>query len=171
MMVRAYREQDIPAMISIWNEVVEEGVAFPQEDFLKMRTGTAFFGEQSYCGVAEDEGGAILGLYILHPNNIGRCGHICNASYAVASASRGRHIGEIIGGSQREERLELLEGRIKELGMNPEDYWWYCDLRRYGSCRHAGYGLGFERMVMYLTGINNIRDTLPHPRTVGNAEF
>ncbi len=80
-------------------------------------------------------------------------------------------IGEIIGGSQREERLELLEGRIKELGMDPKDYWWYCDLRRYGSCRHAGYGLGFERMVMYLTGINNIRDTLPHPRTVGNAEF
>ena len=80
-------------------------------------------------------------------------------------------IGEIIGGSQREERLEVLEGRIRELGMNPEDYWWYCDLRRYGSCRHAGYGLGFERMVMYLTGINNIRDTLPHPRTVGNAEF
>ena len=80
-------------------------------------------------------------------------------------------IGEIIGGSQREERLELLEGRIKELGMNPEDYWWYCDLRRYGSCRHAGYGLGFERMVMYLTGINNIRDVELHPRTVGNAEF
>ena len=80
-------------------------------------------------------------------------------------------IGEIIGGSQREERIGILEARIKELGMNPEDYWWYCDLRRYGSCRHAGYGLGFERMVMYLTGIANIRDTLPHPRTVGNAEF
>ena len=80
-------------------------------------------------------------------------------------------IGEIIGGSQREERLELLEGRIKELGMNPEDYWWYCDLRRYGSCKHAGYGLGFERMVMYLTGISNIRDVELHPRTVGNAEF
>ena len=80
-------------------------------------------------------------------------------------------IGEIIGGSQREERLELLEGRIRELGMDPKDYWGYCDLRRYGSCRHAGYGLGFERMVMYLTGISNIRDTLPHPRTVGNAEF
>ncbi|NBI67671.1 asparagine--tRNA ligase [Pseudoflavonifractor sp. 60] len=80
-------------------------------------------------------------------------------------------IGEIIGGSQREERLDLLEGRIRELGMNPEDYWWYCDLRRYGSCRHAGYGLGFERMVMYLTGINNIRDVELHPRTVGNAEF
>ena len=80
-------------------------------------------------------------------------------------------IGEIIGGSQREERLDVLESRIKELGMKPEDYWWYCDLRRYGSCRHAGFGLGFERMVMYLTGISNIRDVLPHPRTVGTAEF
>ncbi len=80
-------------------------------------------------------------------------------------------IGEIIGGSQREERIELLEARMTELGLNPEDYWWYLDLRRYGSCRHAGYGLGFERMVMYLTGISNIRDVELHPRTVGNAEF
>jgi asparaginyl-tRNA synthetase len=80
-------------------------------------------------------------------------------------------IGEIIGGSQREERLELLEQRIQELGMQPEDYKYYCDLRRYGSCRHAGFGLGFERMVMYLTGVSNIRDVLPHPRTVGNADF
>ena len=80
-------------------------------------------------------------------------------------------IGEIIGGSQREERLELLENRIRELGMNPEDYWWYCDLRRYGSCRHAGFGLGFERMVMYLTGVSNIRDVELHPRTVGSADF
>ncbi len=80
-------------------------------------------------------------------------------------------IGEIIGGSQREERLELLESRIKELGMDPKDYWWYCDLRRYGSCKHAGFGLGFERLVMYLTGVTNIRDVLPHPRTVGNADF
>ena len=80
-------------------------------------------------------------------------------------------IGEIIGGSQREERLDVLEARIKELGMKPEDYWWYCDLRRYGSCRHAGFGLGFERMVMYLTGVSNIRDVELHPRTVGNADF
>ena len=80
-------------------------------------------------------------------------------------------IGEIIGGSQREERLDVLESRIKELGMNPADYWWYCDLRRYGSCRHAGFGLGFERIVMYLTGVGNIRDVELHPRTVGNAEF
>ena len=80
-------------------------------------------------------------------------------------------IGEIIGGSQREERLELLESRIRELGMKPEDYWWYCDLRRYGSCRHAGFGLGFERMVMYLTGIGNIRDVIPFPRTPNSINF
>ena len=80
-------------------------------------------------------------------------------------------IGEIIGGSQREERLEVLEGRIRELGMKPEDYWWYLDLRRYGTCTHAGFGLGFERLIMYLTGVSNIRDVALHPRTVGNAEF
>ena len=94
MIVRAYREQDIPAMIKIWNEIVEEGVAFPQEDFLEEQTGAACFAEQSYCGGAQVESGEILGLYILHPNNVGRCGHICNASYAVASGSRGLHIGE-----------------------------------------------------------------------------
>ena len=80
-------------------------------------------------------------------------------------------IGEIIGGSQREERLDVLENRIRALGMDPKDYWWYLDLRRYGGCKHAGFGLGFERMVMYLTGVGNIRDVLPHPRTVGSADF
>ncbi len=80
-------------------------------------------------------------------------------------------IGEIIGGSQREERLDMLTARIRELGMREEDYWWYLDLRRYGGCKHAGFGLGFERMVMYLTGVSNIRDVELHPRTVGNAEF
>ncbi len=80
-------------MISIWNEVVEEGVAFPQEEFLDESTGAEFFAAQSYNGVAEEDGN-VVGLYILHPNNIGRCGHICNASYAISSAFRGRHIGE-----------------------------------------------------------------------------
>ncbi len=80
-------------------------------------------------------------------------------------------IGEIIGGSQREERLDVLTARMKELGLKEADYWWYLDLRRYGTCRHAGFGLGFERMVMYLTGVSNIRDVELHPRTVGNAEF
>ena len=80
-------------------------------------------------------------------------------------------IGEIIGGSQREERYDVLLKRIHELGMKEEDYWWYLDLRKYGSVRHAGFGLGFERMVMYLTGVSNIRDVELHPRTVGNADF
>ena len=80
-------------------------------------------------------------------------------------------IGEIVGGSQREERLDVLERRIAELGMEPEQYKYYLDLRRYGGCEHAGFGLGFERMVMYLTGVDNIRDVIPHPRTVGNADF
>lgn len=92
-----YDENDIPAMIAIWNEVVEEGVAFPQEDFLTEKTGKTFFAEQTYCGVAKNpQTGEVFGLYILHPNNIGRCGHICNASYAVASKSRGLHIGEML---------------------------------------------------------------------------
>ena len=80
-------------------------------------------------------------------------------------------IGEIIGGSQREERLDLLEKRIEELGLKPEDYSWYLDLRRYGGVKHSGFGLGFERLVMYLTGISNIRDVLPFPRTTGSADF
>ena len=93
MMIRRYTQSDMPDLIRIWNEVVEEGIAFPQEECLTMETGTAFFASQSYTGVAEEDG-KILGLYILHPNNVRRCGHICNASYAVASEARGRHIGE-----------------------------------------------------------------------------
>ncbi|MCL1855985.1 MAG: asparagine--tRNA ligase, partial [Clostridia bacterium] len=80
-------------------------------------------------------------------------------------------IGELIGGSQREERLDMLSRRIAEMGMKPEDYRWYLDTRRYGSAPHAGFGLGFERLVMYLTGMQNIRDVLPFPRTTGSAEF
>ncbi len=80
-------------------------------------------------------------------------------------------VGEIVGGSQREERLDVLIDRINELGLKEEDYSWYLDLRRYGGCKHAGYGLGFERIIMYLTGIQNIRDVLPFPRTTGSAEF
>lgn len=93
MEIRAYREQDISEMVRIWNEVVEEGVAFPQLDLLDEETGKSFFGSQTYCGVADDDG-KVVGLYILHPNNIRRCGHIANASYAVDSSCRGMHIGE-----------------------------------------------------------------------------
>ena len=80
-------------------------------------------------------------------------------------------IGEIIGGSQREDDFEKLDKRLEELGLNKDDYWWYMDLRRYGSCVHSGFGLGFERMMMYLTGMQNIRDVLPFPRTPKNCEF
>lgn len=94
IIVRAYTQDDVGSMMCIWNEVVEEGVAFPQTECLTKETAADFFGEQSYCGVAVDSTGTMLGMYILHPNNVGRCGHICNASYAVASSSRGMHVGE-----------------------------------------------------------------------------
>ena len=80
-------------------------------------------------------------------------------------------VGEIIGGSQREERLDVLLQRMQECGLREEDYWWYVNLRKYGGTKHAGFGLGFERIVMYLTGVSNIRDVIPYPRTVGNAEY
>jgi asparaginyl-tRNA synthetase len=80
-------------------------------------------------------------------------------------------VGEIIGGSQREERLDVLETRMKEMGLNPEAYWWYLDLRRYGTVPHSGFGLGLERTVQFVTGMANIRDVIPFPRTPGNAEF
>lgn len=93
IIVRAYEPADLPAMTAIWNQVVEDGVAFPQEELLDIETGAAFFEGQSHCGVAEDDG-EVVGLYILHPNNVGRCGHICNASYAVRRDQRGKHLGE-----------------------------------------------------------------------------
>lgn len=93
MVIREYQQQDVAQMIAIWNEVVKDGVAFPQTEPLAEKSGAEFFAAQSCCGVADDNG-ELLGLYILHPNNVGRCGHICNASYAVSSRARGKHIGE-----------------------------------------------------------------------------
>jgi asparaginyl-tRNA synthetase len=81
------------------------------------------------------------------------------------------NIGEIIGGSQREERLDILESRIADLNINAENIWWYLDLRRYGTVPHAGFGLGFERLVQFMTGMENIRDVIPFPRTPMNVEF
>lgn len=97
IVVRAYRNEDILQMNLVWNEVVEDGIAFPQTEILDRAGGEKFFSSQSYCGVAEDtESGEIVGLYILHPNNVGRCRHISNASYAVSSSSRGKGIGEML---------------------------------------------------------------------------
>lgn len=96
MLIRAYNQDDLSSMIEIWNEIVEEGIAFPQEEILTLETGRDFFSYQSHVGVAEDKNQNIVGLYILHPNNVGRCGHICNASYAVSSSCRGKHVGEAL---------------------------------------------------------------------------
>ena len=99
ILLRKYKETDLEQMASIWNEVVQDGIAFPQEDLLDLDSAKKFFSEQTYCGVAEilennAEKSKIAGLYILHPNNVGRCGHIANASYAVRKDLRGLHIGE-----------------------------------------------------------------------------
>lgn len=93
--IRKHTDNDLPAMIKIWNEIVEDGIAFPQIECLDIQSGKDFFDSQTYCGVAENrDSNEILGLYILHPNNIGRCGHISNASYAVSKNVRGMKIGE-----------------------------------------------------------------------------
>ena len=94
--VREYKSTDAHAAAEIWNEVVRDGVAFPQENEMSDAGADDFFRSQSYTGIACDENGRVYGLYILHPNNVGRCGHICNASYAVKSTQRGKHIGEIL---------------------------------------------------------------------------
>ena len=107
--VVAYDSAHVQDAIKIWNEVVREGIAFPQEEELDAVTGDEFFKAQSFTGLAVDESGEILALYILHPNNVGRCGHISNASYAVRSDVRGRHIGEII--------VKDCIARAKELGF------------------------------------------------------
>ena len=80
-------------------------------------------------------------------------------------------LGEIIGGSERESRLEVLTGRMGTLGLDPADYWWYLDLRRFGSVPHAGFGLGFDRAIQYITGMQNIRDVIPYPRAANQADF
>lgn len=108
MIIRKYEHDDLKQMTEIWNEIVNQGIAFPQEELLNPETGEEFFSLQSYCGVAVEDD-KVYGFYILHPNNIGRCGHICNASYAVASNSRGKHIGEKLV-------LDCME-KAKQLGF------------------------------------------------------
>lgn len=95
--IRPYEEQDLPALIAVWNQVVEEGEAFPQTELLDRESGSAFFSSQSRTAAAvEKESGTVAGLYILHPNNVGRCGHLCNASYAVQRDRRGCGVGELL---------------------------------------------------------------------------
>ena len=112
MNIRAFTPADIDAANQVWNEVVEAGVAFPQTEKLDRESGLAFFQSQSFTGVCEEDGG-LLGLYILHPNNVGRCGHICNASYAVASRARGRGLGEALVRHCLEKARELGFGILQ----------------------------------------------------------
>ena len=128
--IRKYKSGDLPEMIAVWNEVVEGGVAFPQEEMLDSVGGEKFFAAQTYCGVAEVDG-KVLGLYILHPNNIGRCGHICNASYAVSSKSRGQHIGEKLAQGQRQPERRTDVRHLQREGVH---------LRRPGRRRRSGRG-------------------------------
>ena len=115
--IRPWQEADLPALVTIWNQVVEDGVAFPQEDLLTEEAGRAFFAAQSRTAVAVTPAGEVLGLYILHPNNIGRCGHIGNASYAVRRDARGRHVGEAL---VRDSLAAAPAGRLYErLGFVP----------------------------------------------------
>ena len=108
--IRQYEQQDAGGAAEVWNEVVEDGVAFPQTELLDAQSGHAFFSAQSFTGIAYDtENGEIVGLYILHPNNVGRCGHICNASYAVKGSLRGQHIGEKL--------VQHCMSKAKELGF------------------------------------------------------
>lgn len=114
--VRKFTENDIEKMTEIWNEVVKDGVAFPQTELLDIESGKEFFSTQTYCGVAEDtDEGKLLGLYILHPNNVGRCSHIANASYAVLSEFRGLHIGEKL---VRDSLEQVKENGFKILQFN-----------------------------------------------------
>ena len=108
VIVRAFQDGDVPAMTAIWNQVVEDGVAFPQTQALSEFEAARFFAEQDFTAVAADEeSGQVLGLYILHPNNVGRCGHIANASYAVDRNSRGRHVGRLLVGHSLRKAKEL----------------------------------------------------------------
>lgn len=112
--IRQYNESDIKAAATIWNEIVEEGAAFPQKELLTEKSGDEFFKSQSYTGIAyNDENGEIVGLYILHPNNVGRCGHICNASYAIRLDMRGQHIGEALVKHCMEKGKELGFGILQ----------------------------------------------------------
>lgn len=109
LQITACSPADLPEAVAVWNQVVEAGLAFPQTELLTTETGAEFFGQQSFTGVARDSSGELVGLYILHPNNVGRCGHICNASYAVRADRRGQHIGEAL--------VRHCMARGKELGF------------------------------------------------------
>ena len=155
--IREYTQADISDAIHIWNKVVEDGVAFPQLDTLTEETGHRFFTEQSFTGIAYDEDGKeIVGLYILHPNNVGRCGHICNASYAVKSNLRGQHIGEQL--------VKHCMKKAKELGFRILQF--NAVVRTNTSALHLYEKLGFVKLGVIPDGFmmkdGSYEDIIPH---------
>ena len=148
MIVREFEEKDLDAMIEIWNDIVRDGIAFPQEEELTIDTGREFFGGQSYTGVAENDG-EIVGLYILHPNNVGRCGHICNASYAVKKDLRGMHIGEKLV-------LDCLS-QAKKIGFRILQF--NAVVKTNASARHLYEKLGFTQLGTIKGGFRMIDGT------------
>ncbi|MFQ9516492.1 MAG: N-acetyltransferase family protein [Eubacterium sp.] len=155
--IRAYAQTDVADAIRIWNNVVEDGVAFPQLDTLTEETGDRFFKEQSFTGIAYDESSReIVGLYILHPNNVGRCGHICNASYAVKSGLRGQHIGEQL--------VKHCMKRGKELGFGILQF--NAVVRTNVSALHLYEKLGFTQLGVIPDGFlmkdGSYEDIIPH---------
>lgn len=137
IVIRKYTEADLLGMIHVWNQVVEDGIAFPQIDCLDETTGKEFFESQTYCGVAVDEDASkVVGLYILHPNNVGRCGHISNASYAVDQSVRGKHIGEKLVSDS------LKQGKLHGFGILQFNAVVASNL----SARHLYEKLGFKQL-------------------------
>lgn len=143
MEIRKYSKNDIKTMVEIWNEVVEEGIAFPQEECLDVESGKDFFASQSYCGIIEEQG-CIKGLYILHPNNVGRCGHIANASFAIRSNYRGQHLGEKLV-------LDCLEQAKK---LNFKILQFNAVVKSNIHARHLYERLGFQKLGMVPNGFH-----------------
>ena len=155
MIIRKFEDKDLAEMTAIWNEIVEEGIAFPQDEPLTSETAKEFFSAQSYTGVCEDND-EILGLYILHPNNVGRCGHICNASYAVKSTCRGKGLG-------RKLVINCLE-KAKELGFGILQF--NAVVKTNYSARHLYESLGFTPLGTIPKGFlmknGKYEDIIPH---------
>ena len=159
MILREFEEKDLNQMIEIWNDIVRDGIAFPQEEELTIDTGCEFFGSQSYTGVAENNG-EIIGLYILHPNNVGRCGHICNASYAVKKNLRNMHIGEKLV-------LDCL-AQAKKIGYRILQF--NAVVKTNASARHLYEKLGFIQLGTIEGGFRMIdgtyEDICPYYKTL-----
>lgn len=157
IVVRAYTNEDLSAMVEVWNQVVEDGVAFPQLELLDEVSGRTFFKEQSFTGTAiEEETGLVVGLYILHPNNVGRCGHISNASYAVKRGQRGKHIGEAL--------VTHCLAQAKKLGFQILQF--NAVVASNASALHLYEKLGFVRLGVIPKGFlmkdGTYQDIIPH---------